>query len=268
VTRWYFAHLISGASEVLREHGFHVLLFDVGDEGPDRALLLDSRMLFKRVDAVLVLSLRLHEAERELLRRLKIPVVTVGVPDPDWPCVRIDDLATTSMATEHLISLGHCRIGYVGGDTVPSMNFPTPADRASGFRETMARHGLDVEPGSVVMGDWTARSGLEVGRELLARSDRPTALVAASDELALGVLAAARELGLSVPRDVSVVGIDNHEMAELYGLTTIAQPVDEQGRMATRLLLSAVAGVDAGHDVATVPITLVERGSTAAPPTL
>jgi DNA-binding LacI/PurR family transcriptional regulator len=117
------------------------------------------------------------------------------------------------------------------------------------------------------MGDWSAQSGLQVGRELLSRPDRPTAVVAASDELALGVLAAARELGLAVPQDVSVVGIDNHEMAELYGLTTIAQPVDEQGRMATRLLLSAVAGLDAGHDVATVPISLVERSSTAPPAT-
>ncbi|GAA4352640.1 LacI family DNA-binding transcriptional regulator [Angustibacter luteus] len=265
VTRWYFAGLISGASEVLREHGFHVLLFDVGDEGPQRALLLDSRMLFKRVDAVLVLSLRLHEAERELLCRLNIPVVTVGVPDPNWPCVRIDDLGTTQQATEHLIGLGHTRIGYIGGDTVPSMDFPTPADRARGFRDAMARHGLDVEPSSVVMGDWSPLSGLTVGLELLGRPDRPTAVVAASDELALGILAAARQLGLRVPQDVSVVGIDDHEMAELYGLTTIAQPVVEQGRMATRLLLSAVAGLDTGHDVATVPTTLVLRTSTAPP---
>ncbi|HEX3003590.1 MAG TPA: LacI family DNA-binding transcriptional regulator [Angustibacter sp.] len=266
VTRWYFAHLISGASEVLREQGFHVLLFDVGDEGPHRALLLDSRMLFKRVDAVLILSLRLHQAERELLRRLNVPVVTVGVPDDDWPCVRIDDYETTRLATEHLIALGHRHIGYVGGDTVPSMDFPTPADRARGFRETMQKHGLTVAAGSVVMGDWTAVSGRQVGRELLSRPDRPTAVVAASDELALGVLAAARELGLAVPADVSVIGIDDHEMADLNGLTTVAQPVVEQGRMATQLLLSAVAGHDLGHEVATVPTRLVVRSSTGAPP--
>jgi len=262
VTRWYFAHLISGASAVLRDHDYHVLLFDVGDEGPDRALLLDSRMLFKRVDAVLILSLRLHEAERSLLRRLSIPVVTVGVPDPDGPCVRIDDLATTVTATEHLISLGHSRIGYIGGDTVPSMDFPTPADRARGFRDTMARHGLAVDPASVAMGDWSARSGLQVGRGLLTRPDRPTGLVVASDELALGVLAAARELGVDVPGEVSVVGIDDHEMAELHGLTTVAQPVEEQGRMATSLLLQAVAGLDLGHAVSTVETRLVVRTTT------
>ena len=271
VTRWYFAHLISGASEVLRDHGFHVLLFDVGDEGPDRAMLLDSRMLFKRVDAVLILSLRLHEAERKLLRRLNIPVVTVGVPDPDWPCVRIDDLATTATATEHLIGLGHRRIGYVGGDTVPSMDFPTPADRARGFRETMARHGLEVDPCSVVMGDWSAHSGLAVGRELLARPDRPTAWWPPRTSWRWAFSRPPASSGCAVPQDVSVVGIDNHEMAELHGLTTIAQPVVEQGRMATRLLLSAVAGADLGHEVATVPTTLVLRSSrrrrTGPPPT-
>ncbi len=266
VTRWYFAQLISGASSVLRDHGFHVLLFDVGDEGPERSLLLDSRMLFKRVDAVLILSLRLHPAERELLQRMSIPVVTVGVPDPDWPCVRIDDHRTTVLATEHLISLGHRRIGYVGGDTVPSMNFPTPADRARGFRETMASHGLPVEPGALAMGDWSARSGLEVGRQLLTRPDRPTGLVVASDELALGLLAAARELGVDVPGEVSVVGIDDHEMAELNGLTTVAQPVVEQGRMATSLLLQAVAGHDLGHEVSTVPTRLVVRATSGPPP--
>lgn len=265
VTRWYFAHLISGASEVLREKGFHVLLFDVGDEGPQRALLLDSRMLFKRVDAVLILSLRLHEDERALLRRLKIPVVTVGVPDPHWPCVRIDDVATTTVATEHLTGLGHRRIAYVGGDSAPSMAFPTPSHRSQGFRETMTRHGLPVDPDLVVMGDWTAQAGRDAGRRLLALPNPPTAVVAASDEIALGILAAARERGLGVPGDLSVTGIDDHSMAELSGLTTVAQPVSEQGRMATRLLLQAVGGHDLGHAVSTVPTRLVVRESTGPP---
>lgn len=266
VTRWYFAHLISGASAELRQQGFHVLLFDVGDEGPERPLLLDSKMLFKRVDAVLVLSLRLHEDERALLRRLAVPVITVGVPDPDWPCVRIDDVATTVTATEHLVELGHRRLAYLGGGTVPPMAFPTPSDRARGFRQTLDRHGLAVDPQCVVMGDWTARSGYVEGRRLLSLPERPTGVVAASDELALGFLAAARDLGLSVPRDVSVVGIDDHELAEPYHLTTVAQPVTEQGRMATRLLLQAVAGQPVGHDVSTVATTLVVRDSTAPPP--
>jgi LacI family transcriptional regulator, repressor for deo operon, udp, cdd, tsx, nupC, and nupG len=265
VTRWYFAQLISGVSGVLREQGFHALLFDVGDEGPQRPLLLDSRMLFKRVDAVAILSLRLHEDERRLLRRLKIPVVTIGVPDPDWPCVRIDDVRTTRLAVEHLIGLGHRRIGYVGGATESTLDFPTPADRAHGVREALREIGTGLAPGHMVVADWTPAGGLRAGLELLARPDRPTAVVCASDEIAFGVLRAATDLGLSIPGDLSVTGIDGHAMAELYGLTTVIQDPTEQGRTATRLLLGAIAGQDVGSEVATMATSLVVRASTAAP---
>jgi LacI family transcriptional regulator, repressor for deo operon, udp, cdd, tsx, nupC, and nupG len=265
VTRWYFAQLISGVSGVLREQGFHALLFDVGDEGPQRPLLLDSRMLFKRVDAVVILSLRLHEDERRLLRRLKIPVVTIGVPDPDWPCIRIDDVRTTRLATQHLLGLGHRRIGYVGGVTESTPDFPTPADRAKGVRESLRQAGTGLAPEHTVVADWTPAGGLRAGHELLGRPDRPTAVVCASDEIAFGVLRAAADLGLAVPGDLSVTGIDGHAMAELYGLTTVTQDPTEQGRTATRLLLGAIAGQDVGSEVDTMATSLVVRASTAAP---
>jgi LacI family transcriptional regulator, repressor for deo operon, udp, cdd, tsx, nupC, and nupG len=265
VTRWYFAQLISGVSGVLREQGFHALLFDVGDEGPHRALLLDSRMLFKRVDAVAILSLRLHEDERRLLRRIKIPVVTVGVPDPDWPCIRIDDVRTTRLATQHLLGLGHRRIGYVGGATESTMDFPTPADRAHGVREALRQAGAGIAAQHVVVADWTPAGGLRAGLALLGRPDRPSAVVCASDEIAFGVLRAAADLGLSVPGDLSVTGVDGHSMADLYGLTTVVQDPADQGRTATRLLLAAIAGRDLGCGVDTMATRLVVRNTTAAP---
>jgi DNA-binding LacI/PurR family transcriptional regulator len=286
VTRWYFAHLIAGASGVLRQHGYHVLLFDVGGEGPDRPTLLESRALFRRVDAVLVLSLRVNPPERELLHNLGVPVVTVGVPGDGWTCVRIDDVAATTRATEHLVRLGHRDIAFVGGEAVTSGDYATPVDRERGFRDTMRRHGLDVDPSWVVSTDWTAAGGLAAGSRLLAASRRPTAVVACSDELAIGVLAAARSLGLRVPQDVSVTGIDDHDMAAVHGLTTVAQPVGEQGRLAARLLLRELAGaagagvqggavqggaVQAGtvdgtrRRIVEVPVELVPRSSTAPP---
>src|SRR3954453_634255 len=146
VTRWYFAHLIAGASEVLRRHGYHVLLFDVGGEGPERPMLLESRALFRRVDGVLVLSLRMQATERKLLVNLGVPVVTVGVPGDGWTCVRIDDVMASTRATEHLVALGHRDIAFVGGEPADTGDFPTPMDREHGFRSTMSRHGLDVEP--------------------------------------------------------------------------------------------------------------------------
>lgn len=265
VTRWYFAHLIAGASEVLREHGYHVLLFDVGDEGPNRDMLLGSRMLFKRVDAVLILSLRMHPAERDLLRRLGLPVVTVGVPGEGWTCVRIDDVKTSALATEHLVSLGHRDIVFIGGEPLPVMDFPTPVDREHGFRTTMDRHKLPVGPGQVVTTDWTAAGGYAAGLELLRRAVPPTAVVAASDEMAIGVLGAARTLGVDVPGGLSVTGIDDHEIAAVLGLTTVAQPVAEQGRLATRLLLQALLGHQLGEEVVTVETRLLVRTTTGSP---
>ena len=242
VTRWYFAHLIASASEVLREHGYHVLLFDVGGEGPDRPMLLESRALFRRVDAVLVLSLRMHPTERTLLVNLGVPVVTVGVPGDGWTCVRIDDVTAAARATEHLVALGHRDIAFVGGEPADSGDFPTPLDREQGFRSTMRRHGLDVDPSWLLSTDWTATGGLAAGSRLLGGARRPTAVVACSDELAIGVLAAARFRGLRVPEDLSVTGIDDHDMAAVHGLTTVAQPVAEQGRLAARLLLGQLGG--------------------------
>ncbi|GMA85508.1 LacI family transcriptional regulator [Angustibacter aerolatus] len=195
VTRWYFAHLIAGASQMLREHGYHVLLVDVGDEGPGREMLLDSRLFFKRVDAALVLSLRMHPQEREMLGRLGFPVVSVGVPSAGWSCVRIDDVGAIRLATEHLIGLGHERIAFVGGKPLPATDFTTPGDRETGFRAAMADAGLPVRDWQVANAAWTPAGGLEAGLSLLRRRQRPTAVVVASDEMAIGVLSAAREPG-------------------------------------------------------------------------
>lgn len=268
VTRWYFAQLISGASRVLREHGYHVLLLDVGDNGPQRTLLLDSRMLSKRVDAVLVLSLQLHDVELELLRRLHLPVVTVGTHTPGWPGVRIDDVDVARKATEHLIELGHRDIAFIGGEPTPHPDFATPSDRRRGYEDAMRRHGLALLPGHVLSADWSVHGGAVAGEELLTIRPRPTAVFVASDEMAMGVLHTAGRMGVRVPEDLSVVGVDDHEQAWVHGLTTVAQPVQHEGEQASRLLLEELARQ--GHhgpedEVLTVPTELVVRSSTAPP---
>jgi len=265
VTRWYFAQLIAAASRVLREHGYHVLLLDVGDNGPQRSLLIDQQMLWKRVDALLVFQLQLHDVEVRLLQRLGIPVVTVGTLASHWAGVRIDDVEVAVTATEHLIGLGHRDIAYVGGDPAPQLHFVTPAQRQQGFETTMASHGLAVPAARMVACDWTMRGGMVAGQVLLGARRRPTAIFAASDEIAMGVLMAARRLGIAVPGDLSVIGVDDHEMAFAFDLTTVRQPVPEQGEQASRLLLQALEGhPDASAEVV-LATELVVRGSTAPP---
>ena len=113
-------------------------------------------------------------------------------------------------------------------------------DRLTGYHEAMAAAGLRVDPAWEVIGDFTVRGGLAATRLLLAADPRPTAVFAASDEMAVGRGARLREAGLRVPEDVSVIGIDDHEMAEFFELTTVAQPVHEQGQLAATLLLEAL----------------------------
>jgi DNA-binding LacI/PurR family transcriptional regulator len=280
VTRWYFAQLISGASRVLRDHGYHVLLLDVGDNGPQRTLLLDSRMLSKRVDAVLVLSLQLHAVELDLLRRLRLPVVTVGTRTQGWPSVSIDDVEVARKATQHLVDLGHRDIAFVGGEPTPHPDFATHSDRRRGYEQVMAENGLTVAAHRVLSADWSVRGGAAAGERLLSTSPRPTGVFVASDEMAMGLLHTAGRLGVRVPDELSVVGVDDHEQAWVHGLTTVAQPVQHQGEEASRLLLEALARrgkrgqpaearpdvqYDASTEAVTVATELVVRSSTAPP---
>ncbi|HEX8495976.1 MAG TPA: LacI family DNA-binding transcriptional regulator [Actinomycetales bacterium] len=265
VNRWYFSHLISGASRVLRRHGYHVLLFDLGDNGPQRSLLIDQQMLWKRVDAVLVFQLRLQDAETELLQRLQVPVVTVGASTGEWGGVSIDDVDVAVTATEHLISLGHTDIAFIGGEPAPELDFVTPSYRQHGFVSTMTAHGCAPPPSRMVMSDWTVAGGLAAGEQLLDGPDRPTAIFAASDEMAIGVLMAARRLDVAVPMEVSVIGVDDHELSAAFELTTVRQPVIEQGQQASILLLQSLEHPDEPVVHTTLDTELVVRGSTAPP---
>lgn len=265
LNRWFFAHVLDGSEELLRQHGYHVQLFNVGTRASTRTLMLDQRLLAKRLDAILVISADLEPQEVELLDALALPIVTVGLDLPDRDRVGIDDVAAARTATGHLIGLGHRHLGYVGGDPGNDVHSATALDRLAGFRE--ATRELQVDPAFLLSSDWTVAGGIAAGHRLLALPEPPTAILAASDEMAIGVLVAARARGRAVPGGLSVAGIDDHEMAMTHDLTTIAQPIRELARTAVQLLLDAIAAPAARTRCVTIlPTRLVVRGSTAAYP--
>jgi DNA-binding LacI/PurR family transcriptional regulator len=268
VTRWFFASVVQGAEEVLRERGYDLLLYNLAGSAEARYRVFEAGRLTKRVDAVLVLSLQPTEDELKRLAHLGCPVTIVGADVPGWATVRIDDEHAARTATAHLAGLGHQRIAYVGGPGV--LDFTAPRAREAGYRGALEDAGLTHDPSLEVDGEFTVAGGIAAGRLLLERPDRPTAVFAASDEMAIGVLRAARELGLQIPHDLSVVGIDDHELAGFFDLTTVSQPVLEQGRVAARQVLDALEAraSDAGWHPAQVilPTRLLERGSTAVAP--
>ena len=266
LTRWFFATLISGIEKALRRQGHHVLLVDLEGESFDSRLRLSQDMLWKRVDGVIVLSTPLDEQEQALIDSLGLPVITIGNRIRDWPCVRIDDRAAMGVAVRHVLDLGHTRIAYVGAVEQGTSMLQTPRERAETFLTTLAERGLRCPPTWVVGSDWTAAGAARDVAALLRPRSRPTAVVAASDEMAFGVMAAARRAGLSVPGDLSVVGIDDHVLSEVLDLTTVRQDVPHQGQRAAELLLGQLLDgsvTPPGDEV--VPVQLVVRGSTAAP---
>lgn len=267
LSRWFFASIVSAIEKTLRRKGHHVLLFDLEDDTFESRLPLSQNMLWKRVDGVITLNLPLSEGEVDLLDRLHLPVVAIGTPVPGRPVVRIDDSLAMRQATEHLIALGHQRIAYVGSVPQNVAHVKTPQARLQAFQATLRAHGLTSNPQWVLASDWTADSSLEHTMAMLARPDRPTAIVAASDEMAFGALAAASRSGLRVPEDVSVIGIDDHSLSAVMGLTTVRQDVQRQGEIAGQLLLDTLTeGKPLGetHHVF-VPTEIVTRRSTAAP---
>jgi LacI family transcriptional regulator, repressor for deo operon, udp, cdd, tsx, nupC, and nupG len=269
VTRWFYAGVVQGAEELLRASGYDLLLYNLGGDREARRRVFETHLLRKRVDAVLVLSLTPTPDGVAALDKLDRPVAVVGATVPGWSSVRIDDDETARIAMRHLIGLGHRRIGYIGGSLEEQLDFAAPLDRLQGYRSAMRAAKLTGPWSWEVVGDFTVRGGLAAMRLLLEADPRPTAVFAASDEMAVGAVHAIREAGLRVPEDISVIGIDDHEMAEFFELSTVAQPVHEQGQLAAQLLLDALSADDDCEVVPqalTVPTRLVVRRTTAPPP--
>jgi DNA-binding LacI/PurR family transcriptional regulator len=261
VNRWFFAEVIDGVEAALRKAGFDLLLYNLGDaEGRDR--FFDVMPMRKRVDAVLIASLVLDDAEFEALGALSCPVGLLGLERPGFLSTRIDDVCGAQAAVRHLTSLGHRRIGLIGGDTDDPMSFTPPLRRRDGYRDALAEVGVDPDPALEVLGYFTIDGGGEAANRLLALPDPPTAIFAESDEMAYGAIRAVRRAGLRVPEDVAIVGFDDHVTAALMDLTTIRQPVTEQALDIPARLLAVAAGDEANPTDVVLPTQLIVRGST------
>ncbi|GAA0944053.1 LacI family DNA-binding transcriptional regulator [Pseudonocardia zijingensis] len=260
INRWYFGAIVHSAEERLRAAGYDLLLYSLGTDAHERRRAFSGTLLRKRVDGVLVLALHPTTDEAATLSAVGGPVAVVGAAVPGWASVRIDDEASARCAVRHLVELGHRRIGFIGGDD--PLRTPMPGERRRGYRAELAAVGRPAATELETVGDFTVSGGYAAAARLLALPEPPTALFAASDEMAMGALQAARHAGLRVPEDVSVIGIDDHEMAQLLDLTTVAQPVVAQGVLAAEMILSALADPDQEPPAVVVPTELVVRRTT------
>ncbi len=265
-TRWFFSEVLTGVEGALRDAGYDLLLYNVGDPA-GRVRFFATMPLHRRVDAVLAVASSLDPAEQDALRALRVPLAVVGGPIAGFSRVGVDDRAGAVMAVRHLLLLGHRDIVMISGEPADPVGRATTAARRAGFETALAEAGIDGGPDRVVPELWGVGGGMRAVEQLLTGRTLPTAIFAESDEMALGALQVLRRAGLDVPGRVSLVGFDDHEMAPAGDLTTIAQPARRQGELAAGRLLAVLAGREPDEPVdLELPTRLVVRGTTGPPP--
>ncbi|WP_448061299.1 LacI family DNA-binding transcriptional regulator [Cellulomonas hominis] len=258
--------IIKGVEAAAAAEHVSVVLSELGGQHrPPRAWLDD--VLSRRPLGVIVVLSTLEDAQRHQLESRSIPFVvldTFGEPPAGVPTVGSNNWAGGLAATRHLIGLGHERIAMVTGPD----DVMCSRARVDGYRSALDEAGLAQDPGLVLHGDFQVGGGYVAGLELLSRPDRPTAVFAGSDYQALGVIRAARELGLQVPEDVSVVGYDDLPVSEWIWppLTTVHQPLREMAETATEMVIALSRGEPLRRSRIDLGTELVVRASTAPPP--
>jgi len=227
---------------------------------------LGRRTPLDRSDGLLIMSLAPRDDEAEAFLRAGAPVVLVDAFHPSLPCLRIDDVAGGMLATRHLIELGHERIAFLGDRPDPALGFISSDRRRDGYRRALQEAGIPVRRELQREGPHGRLVAHRLTRELLSLPEPPTAIFAASDTQALGVLEAAGVEGFTVPDDLSVVGFDDLEVAPYVGLTTVHQPLEESGRRGVQRLVAALDNEGALPHEQRLDLELMVRRTTAPPP--
>jgi LacI family transcriptional regulator len=260
---------LAGALRVLDEQGYDTVVCNVvtPQQRDHHLAALTTR---HRADGVIVVSLRLSVAQLAAFRRSGVPLVTIDVPTPGVPQTLTDDVAGGRLATGHLLSLGHRRIGFVGdtmrgaaGASRMGLGFMSSQHRLAGYRQALSAAGLGYDPALVRRGPHGPANAEALAGQLLALPDPPSAIFAASDVQAMGVLAGADRFGVSVPGDLSVIGFDDVESAALLGLSTVRQPLADSGAEGARRLCALLRGERVSPLRQRLALEVVQRSSTA-----
>jgi LacI family transcriptional regulator len=232
----YFTLILSGATEALYEQDMRVVLCPTLHEHEREVTLLD-RLMHGTTDGAILLLPTETSDELKALQRHGFPFVVADPRHPldeGIPAVSAAHSAGAKAATDHLLSLGHRRIALITGER----GWAATEERLNGYQTALAAAGVLLRPELVVEGDFLRESGYRAAHALLELAEPPTAIFASNDNMAVGAMLAARERGLQIPADLSIVGFDDSEQATIITppLTTVRQPLEELGRTAVSLL--------------------------------
>lgn len=264
LSSWYFGQVMAGAEAVLTDARYDLIVFSFDTDSARRLQTFRSPSV-SRAGGLILVDLALSSQEATTLEGTGLALVAIGATTDTFSSVRIDDIGVAELAVTHLIELGHRRIGLLKGQNDDPFHFDVPRERQVGYRNALLRAGIPVDPALEQAGNFSVDGGSEAMVTLLDGPDPPTAVFAMSDEMAFGAMQVLWHRGLSVPEDLSLVGVDNHDLAPVLGLTTVDQAAGEHGVLAAGLLLELLAASDDRPVHLQAPISLVERRSTSRP---
>ena len=264
----FFSQILAGIESVLSSHGLSILMVDTMQSTTRPDFVLDY-LHRSRADGVISLDGSLPSSLLETsTQSAESPPMVFGcewLVDGCYPSVRADNEQGTHLAIEHLVSLGHSKIGYING---PEENVLSQV-RKSSTQKALKDHGLETRDDWFFAGNFALEAGARVARQWLKLDDKPTAIFCANDEIAFGLISELHKSGISIPGQLSVVGYDDIDIAERYipALTTVWQPRFELGRAVAEMLLEVLENRDFGGNATlkTLPVKLTVRQSTAPP---
>jgi len=259
ITNPFFARIIQGAEEVARKRGYYVLLGDTRNnlELEEEFIELAKERL---VDGVILATARIPR-EKILSLSLQVPLVLAcEYLEGSWiPTVSIDNIKAAYEATEYLIKLGHKRIAFINGPDGIILS----KDRLEGYKKACEENNIQIDQHLIEEGDFTVESGYKIMKRFLLTSEKPTAVFAANDEMAVGAIKAVKEGGYNVPADISVIGFDDIPLCRLVDpqLSTISQPTYEIGKQAMEMLLDIIEDKSLEEKRVILPHKLIIRES-------
>ena len=256
-----FTDRLRGVATALSQTGYELVVYTV--DSIDRLQgYLAALPLTGNLDGLIIISLPLDEDAANRLLSNQIETVLIEYTYPEFSSIAINDFAGGELAADHLIELGHRHCAYVYFDDIPKYSIHPEVQRLAGYREKLAKHGIDL-PDEYIKYVPVSRKGIrEKLKELFELPVPPTAIFAPSDDLAIRVIHRAKELGFYTPQDLSVIGFDNIDIAEHIDLTTISQQLVDSGKMAVELLLNRLNKPNRASQHLQIQVQLEKRGTT------
>lgn len=264
ITSNFFSTILSSIEETVDQHHYNLVVCNIM-ENLDKELRYLQTFQEMRVDGIIIMHEKANDDIRHFLHQTKIPVIFSASPvDPAFPGVTVDDFSAVYDAIRFLGDLGHQKIAFIGGDLA---DVSSGQKRYEGYLKAMEDIGLPIEQRWIRFGDYQVKSGYEQMKSILQEGSRPTAVFAASDDMALGAMNCLHDCGFQVPEQMSVMGFDGSQLTELARprLTSMQQPIAMIGRLSVELLLEAIQNPARPATITTVPHQLVIRDSCRAP---